>query len=318
MSHGEFAFIRDHLLPLTRGDRAALELSDDAACLELSGNSLLASDMLVEGVHFLRSDGPAVAAQRAFGSNLSDLAAMGAIPRGFLCTVCWPTRYSTADREAFVDALGVVAAAENLALLGGDMTRADAPLTISLTMIGETTSDPLRRNGAKPGDQLFVSGTIGDAVLGLSIAKGELDKQDFLLERYQRPQARIELGQTLLNKATACIDISDGLAADAQHLARESGVGLEIEGALIPWSAPVLHWLENEGRAGVETLITGGDDYELLFTAPVEHAASILALKRTLGVDVTWIGQVVEGEGVRIQDEMGVPLDIETSGFTHF
>lgn len=315
---GEFDFIREKLLPLTLGDRAALELADDAALLTVSADMVLASDMLVEDVHFLTSDGPIVAAQRAFGSNLSDLAAMGAKPRGFLCSISWPDHYDTKARSSFVDGLAAMAAEEDLPLLGGDMTRGAGGLVVSLTMIGEQAGHVLRRTGARPGDQLFVSGMIGDAVLGLAMAKGELDRQDYLLSRYQKPQSRISLGQALLPLASACIDVSDGLIADAGHLARASQVALEIETAMIPWSAPVLHWLESEGRAGLESLIAGGDDYELLFTAPVENASRILDLKRELGIEVTWIGSVLEGEGVSAMAEDGSPLDLDITGFTHF
>lgn len=315
---GEFDFIRDQLLPLTRGDAAALSLSDDAAILHGQADLTLASDMLVEGVHFLTSDGPAVAAQRAFGSNLSDLAAMGATPRGFLLSIAWPTHYGAQQRHDFVEALAASAAGFQLPLLGGDTTRGGEALVVSMTMLGESPNGYLSRSGARPGDYVWVSGTLGDAVLGLSMAKGELDEQADLLGRYQRPQARIALGQALLGRASTCIDISDGLVADAGHLARASAVALKLETALLPWSAPVLHWLEAEGLPGVESLITGGDDYELLFTAPAEKAAEILALKAELGVELTWIGQVLDGEGVRVLDEAGHALDLDQAGFTHF
>lgn len=318
MAQGEFDFIRDQLKPLTLGEPAALDLSDDAALLALKADAVLASDMLVEGVHFLQSDGPEIAAQRAFGSNLSDLAAMGAKPRGFLLSIAWPSHYAEGQRKAFIDALAILVKTEKLPLLGGDTTRSKGPLTISITMIGEAGGHVLKRSGAAPGDQLFVSGSIGDAVLGLSMAKGELDTQPYLLERYQKPAARIDLGQALQGLASACIDISDGLVADAGHIASASGISLEIETALLPWSAPVLHWLESEGLAGVEALITGGDDYELLFTAPAEKMADILALKRELGVDITWIGRVEAGQGVRVLDESGAVIPFEQAGFTHF
>jgi len=318
MAAGEFDFIREHLLPLTRGDAAALELSDDAAVLEGLAAPVLASDMLVEGRHFLTSDGPAVAATRALGSNLSDLAAMGAVPRGFLCSIAWPDHYAPEDRVTFVEAMARAAATYRLPLLGGDTTSGSSDLVVSLTVIGDGSGGVLHRKGAQVGDDVWVSGTIGDAVLGLSIAKGELDTHALLLERYQNPRPRLELGQALHGLASACIDISDGLVADAGHIADAAGVGIEIETALMPWSAPVLHWLENEGQAGVETLIAGGDDYELLFTAPHEKASQVLALSREIGVELTWIGRVTEGAGVRVLDDAGEPIAMERGGFTHF
>lgn len=318
MAGGEFEFIRERLRPLTRGDAAALDLQDDAALLTETGPIVLASDMLVEDRHFLRSDGPAVAARRAFGSNLSDLAAMGATPRGYLLSVAWPSHYGETERGAFVDALAACSDAAALPLLGGDTTTGAPVLVVSMTMIGRAPPQALTRSGARTGDDVWVSGSIGDAVLGLSIARGELDKQDFLLSRYQCPEARIVLGQRLAGLATSCVDISDGLVAEAGHLAEASGRAIEIETTLIPWSAPVLHWLESEGQAGVETLITGGDDYELLFTAPPGRASEILALKSELGEDLTWIGRVGEGQGVSVLDEAGQPMDLDSGGFTHF
>jgi thiamine-monophosphate kinase len=322
MSAGEeFTYIREHLVPLTECNPGALGLQDDAAILTPTPDHeiVLCSDMLVAGVHFLESDGLDQIAQRALRTNLSDLAAMGARPIGYLCSIAWPAGATPSDRENFAQGLAAAQSVYNLVLLGGDTTCSAGPLVISMTLYGEVaTGTALRRDQALDGHDVWVTGTIGDAVLGLSIAKGELDPHPALLKRYQFPDARVETGMALSGLASACIDISDGLVADAAHLAAASGKSIEIEATMIPFSDPALLWLENEGQAGLESLITGGDDYELLFTAPNNNAASILALQEEIGAPISWIGSVSQGAGVTFRDDMGQLLTIESSGFTHF
>lgn len=322
MSDGdEFAYIRDHLAPLAELNPGALGLRDDAAVLTAkSGHEIvLCSDMLVGGVHFLKTDSMEQVAQRALRTNLSDLAAMGARPVGYLCSVAWPADATAADREHFAQGLAAAQSVFNLTLLGGDTTCSDGPLIVSMTLYGEVMAGTaLRRDTALVGHDIWVTGVIGDAVLGLSMAKGELDTHAALLKRYQYPDPRLETGMGLVGLASACIDISDGLVADAGHLAAASGVGIELEATMIPFGDPVLLWLENEGQAGLECLITGGDDYELLFAAPHENAAAILALKGDGGPTISWLGSVIAGSGVMIRDDMGELLTIDSTGFTHF
>lgn len=321
MSDGEFAFIREKLAPLAAGSPGALGLTDDAALIDPTpGHQLVAaSDALVAGVHFLEDDGFDVAARRALGSNLSDLAAMGAVPVGYLAAISWPRDCRDVDRDAFVAGLQVLQNEHGIALLGGDTVTTPGPFSIAITVLGEVPAgQALTRSGARPGDDVWVSGTIGDARLGLDMARGTLDRQDFLLQRYQCPQPRLGLGQALRGIASACIDVSDGLVADAGHVAGTSGVKLALEAPLVPLSAPVLLWLEKAPLEAAKTLLTGGDDYELLFTAPHARAADILALSASLALDLTWIGRVEEGAGVTVQDDMGQPMQFESPGFTHF
>jgi thiamine-monophosphate kinase len=322
MSTGdEFAYIRDHLVPLTESTPGALGLRDDAAVLAPTPDHeiVLCSDMLVSGVHFLETDAMEQVAERALRTNLSDLAAMGARPIGYLCSVAWPPSATASDRENFAKGLASAQSIFNLVLLGGDTTCSAGPLVISMTLYGEVgTGTALRRDQALAGHDVWVTGTIGDAVLGLSMATGELDHHPALLKRYQFPDARLETGMALNGLASACIDISDGLVADAGHLAATSGVSIEVEATMIPFSDPVLLWLEKEGQPGLESLITGGDDYELLFTAPNENAAAILALQDEGGPQISWIGSVTAGTGVTFRDDMGELLTIESAGFTHF
>jgi thiamine-monophosphate kinase len=320
-SGGEFDFIRETLRPLTNAHPGALDLSDDAAILESEPGqeTVLSADMLVSGVHFLSTDTLEIAAHRALRSNLSDLAAMGAKPTGYLCSICWPKGTQKPAREQLVAGLDAVQSEYEIPLLGGDTTVADGPLTIAITVIGHVPAgQSLRRNGAKIGDDIWVSGTIGDAGLGLEIAKGCLDTQPFLLSRYQRPSPRLSLGRALLGVATACIDVSDGLVGDAMHVARQSAVGFEIEASMVPLSDPVLLWLEKEGEAGLKQVLTGGDDYELLFTAPHEEAGHILDLAREADVPISWIGRVGEGDDVHVHDENGQAITFDSPGFTHF
>ncbi|WP_417493506.1 thiamine-phosphate kinase [Maricaulis sp.] len=318
---GEFDFIRTRLAPLTRGHPAALDLTDDAAVLTPAPGCQLvvASDMLVAGVHFLDSDPPEAVAERCVRSNLSDLAAMGAEPLGYLSSIAWPRTVSQAWREGFVDGLASAQGAFSLSLLGGDTTAGPGPLTISLTMLGQVPAGAaLLRRGARPGEDVWVSGSIGDARLGLEVARGALPADPYLLERYYRPSPRLALGQALRGVATACLDVSDGLMADAGHIAQLNGVRLELQAACVPVSAPARTWLADRGQAGLVNLVCGGDDYELLFCAAPAQREALTALAARLGVPLTRIGEVAEGQGAVLRDERGALIDTGTGGFTHF
>ncbi len=318
---GEFGFIRTRLAPLARGHPAALDLTDDAALLDPMPGSqfVVASDMLVAGVHFLATDPPEVAAERAVRSNLSDLAAMGAEPLGYLSSIAWPTGVAEAWRDGFIAGLASAQDAFGLCLLGGDTTAGPGPLTISLTMLGQLPAGAaLLRRGALAGDDVWVSGTIGDAMLGLAIARGDLAPDPFLLERYCRPSPRLDLGIGLRGLASACLDISDGLVADAGHIAALGGIRLELQAARIPLSPQARMWLETGPPDGLVRLVTGGDDYELLFCAPAAQRAEILALGERLGLVLSRIGGVTGGQGVALIDAGGVTLDAGAGGFTHF
>lgn len=318
---GEFGFIRTRLAPLTRGHAGALDLSDDAALLDPPPGCqiVIASDMLVAGVHFLDTDPPEVAAERAVRSNLSDLAAIGAAPLGYLSSIAWPQDVTTAWRDGFIAGLAAAQDAFGLSLLGGDTTAGPGPLTISLTMLGQVPAGAaLLRRGARPGEDVWVSGTIGDAMLGLAIARGDMAGDAFLLERYRRPTPRLDLGIGLRGLATACLDVSDGLMADAGHIAEVSGVRLELETALVPLSLPARNWLASEPASGLIQLATGGDDYELLFCAPAAQRAAIAALAKPCGVPLSRIGRVRQGQGAVLLGAGGRALDTGAGGFTHF
>ena len=312
---GEFDHIRTHLRPLAAGAPGALNLSDDAALLDPPpGHQLVAaSDMLTAGRHFLTEADPRDAAWKALAANLSDLAAMGADPLGYLCATAWPEAATGEDRAGFAAGLGEAQRAFGVSLLGGDTTSTSGVWTIAITALGAVPAgEALRRNGAKAGDDVYVSGAIGEAAVGLSMARGDIAAAEpVCLQRYRRPQPRLELGQRLRGLASACIDISDGLCADLGHIAETSQVGLVLEGERIP--------LGNAAAlASLEALISGGDDYELAFTAGAENRQKIRVLSETLDIPIERIGRVEAGAGVRVLDRQGGTIAIDRPGFTHF
>ena len=280
-------------------DPAARGLLDDTAVLEVGGRCLvLTHDMLVEGVHFLPGDPPGDVAWKLVAVNLSDLAAKGARPLGVLLG------YGLGDVEwdaAFVAGLGTALGAFGAALLGGDTVAAPAgtPRTFGLTALGEAAGPVPSRSGARPGDHLWISGTIGDAGAGLRVLKGEIEGGAALAERYRNPRPRLEAGQKLAPLVSAMMDVSDGLLIDASRMGHASGVGFGIDLGLVPLSADFLGALGEE-RAARLFAATAGDDYELLFAAPPERATELLALSEALGLPFSRIGAAEAGAGLRL------------------
>ncbi|HEX5184118.1 MAG TPA: thiamine-phosphate kinase [Allosphingosinicella sp.] len=283
---------------------AARGLLDDAAVLALDGITLiLTHDILAEGVHFLPCDPPGDVAWKLVAVNLSDLAAKGAAPIGVLLG------YSLGDSEwdrAFAEGLATALKTFGIPLLGGDTVR--APRVFGLTAIGVATGIVHSRSGARPGDHLWVSGTIGDAGAGLRMLKGGLARDDFLVERYRNPRPRLEAGQALTSSVSAIMDVSDGLLIDAARIAAASGVAVEVDLALVPMSQACRR-AAGEDRPARLAAATAGDDYELLFTAAPDRSAAILALADEIGLPLNRIGEVGAGEGLRlIDDGESVPL----------
>jgi thiamine-monophosphate kinase len=270
MSDSEFDLIQDFFAGLDQGASVRLGIGDDAAALSLPEGHLLhiSTDTAVEGVHLLASLPPADVAYRSTMAAASDLAAMGATPEALLLALTLPE----ADRvwlEDFSRGLAEVSREIGAPLVGGDTTR--GPLSLTVTVLGSTPADRyLTRSGAQPGERLCVSGTLGDAAAGLAVLNRELAVDEwaaaFLMTRYTRPSARLALGQALRDCATSCIDLSDGLLADAAHIASASGVGLEIDSALLPLSKALRSSADLDQR--LDWALAGGDDYELLFTLP--------------------------------------------------
>jgi thiamine-monophosphate kinase len=316
----EFALIAQHFRPLA-GD-GALDLSDDAALLTPpAGQQLvLAADALVEGVHFLPDDPPGMIARKLLRVNLSDLAAMGATPLGYLMTTAFTRGTPDTWIAEFVAGLADDQQRFGLAVLGGDTVATPGPACFSLTIIGTVPpGQALHRRGARIGDEIWVSGSIGDGALGLRVLQGKLngDADGFLAQRYRLPEPRLALGQALRGLARAAMDVSDGLVQDLGHLGRAAGCGADIAAAALPLSAAASAALARDA-ALLPLLLTGGDDYELLFAAAPEDAAAVQAASMTAGVPVARLGRFVAGDGVVVRDGSGAAITLPQGGWSHF
>ena len=288
-------------------DPAARGLYDDAAVLMVGGETLvLTHDMIAEGVHFLPDDPPADVAWKLVAVNLSDLAAKGARPLGALLGF---TLGEAAWDRAFAQGLALALAAFGLTLLGGDTVAAPSRV-LGLTAIGRAAGPVPSRAGARAGDQLWVSGTIGDAGAGLGALRGEVKSSDALIERYRTPRPRLEAGERLAPIVSAMMDVSDGLLIDAQRLAAASACGIDLALDALPLSEA---FLACRGEARLEAA-TGGDDYELLFTAPPAAHAAIRAACPGAGM----IGCLRAGRGILMTGRDGKTAPVEATGFDHF
>jgi thiamine-monophosphate kinase len=319
----EFERIARFFVPLA--GPGALGLRDDVALIDGPNDQqyVLTADAIVEGVHFLGEDPPAQVAQKLLRVNLSDLAAKGAVPVGYLLVTALPRAHDEVWLEAFAAGLAADQAAYAIELLGGDSTATGGPATLSITALGRVaTGRAVLRSGAQPGDLVYVSGTLGDAALGLLVLRGELldiaaDARAFLADRYRLPQPRLALGQRLVGTAHAMADISDGLAADLGHIADASGVAAVIEAARLPLS-PAARAAIVADPLRLAAALGGGDDYELLFTAAAQAGPSISALADELGLALSMIGRIEAGSGVKVVDEKGALLAVPVTGYRHF
>ena len=321
----EFELIKRLFAPLAKHP-GALGLEDDAALLDCPAGFrlVLTTDAIVAGVHFLPDDPPDLVARKLARVNLSDLAAMGATPTGLLLAACFPRDAGLPWIEKFAAGLAADCAQFKVPLLGGDTVATPGPATFSLTAIGMVESgQELRRSTARVGDTIWVSGTIGDAAFGLLAARGETGTlnaadTDYLAGRYRLPGPRLALGRALHGVATAAMDISDGLAGDLGHICDASKVGAAIESAAVPLSQAGAAAIAAGLGQGLVTVLTGGDDYELLFTAPAEADAEVRALGTGLGLRLTPIGRIIAGSGVRVEGADGKPLALPARGYRHF
>jgi thiamine-monophosphate kinase len=298
----EFDFIARLMKPLTGGAPEALGLLDDAAAIptRLGFDLIVTNDMIVEGVHFLPSDPLDLVARKLLRVNLSDLAAKAAEPYGWFLAISWPERCGWPEREAFAQGLAQDQAQFGLNLLGGDTTSTPGPLTVSATLLGWVPSGQAKlRSGARPGDLVLVSGTIGDGWLGLKAALGEIAAPE-AQARYRLPEPRLVLREAL-GAAHACADVSDGLLADAGRIAIASGLGAQIDLDRLPLSEDGLRHVEGaaDRLEALIALASGGDDYELVLTAAPERAEHVIAAAATAGVRMTVLGRMTEGQGVR-------------------
>ena len=324
----EFARIARFFAPLAAP--GGLKLLDDAALLAgpAGFQYVLTADAIVEGVHFRPDDPPATVAQKLLRVNLSDLAAKGAVPVGYLLTTALPPAHDEAWLAEFARGLAADQKRYRIGLLGGDSTATSGPAVLSLTAIGRVAKGrALLRAKAKPGDRVFVSGTLGDAALGLAVLRGDLPDldalklgargRDFLVRRYRLPEPRLELGRRLIGAVHAAADISDGLVADLGHICKASHLGATIDASLLPLSRPA-RTLIGAAPERRHLALTAGDDYELVFAAPAAARRRLLALGKSLGVPVTEIGRLDKGKGVRIRDAAGREIKLDRSGYRHF
>lgn len=311
----EFDLIRRHFTRAT--PNALLGIGDDAALLQVSEGSVLAvsSDMLVSGTHFFADADPYLLGHKTLAVNLSDMAAMGAAPRWATLALSLPSE-DDAWLEAFSAGFFALAQQFGVELIGGDTTR--GPLNLCVTIMGEVPQKlALRRDGAQVGDEVWVSGTLGDAALGLAHLQGKFslpkEARIHCLAALHKPMPRVALGLALRGIATGAIDISDGLLADLGHILECSNVGAEIEFSLLPVSDLI---------KAIELLqhcaLSGGDDYELCFTASAAHHAEILRIRERLNLPLSHIGKIVAGQGCVVHDAQGNPLNIESTGYDHF
>ncbi len=325
----EFDIIRRYFAPLSEAAPGAYGLGNDAAVWRPADGceAVITTDCMVAGVHFLPDDPPATVAAKLLAVNLSDLAAMGAKPAVYTIATAWPKDMDENWIAAFASGLAQAQAAAGVTLVGGDTVSTPGPMVLTLTAIGEVRSRmALPRGGAKVGDDVYVSGTIGDAALGLRVLRGELTPSDktvggYLIGRYRLPTARSTLGAGLAGLATAAIDVSDGLVQDLGHIARESGVNIVIDRDDIPLSVALKSALDGNQTLW-DSVFAGGDDYELAFSAPPKAKDAILELANSSGTKATRIGIVGEassgGPEVRVFDADRQIVPVGRQGYRHF
>lgn len=335
-SMDEFTLIKELFAPLTQGFPGALNLTDDAAVFAVPpGQELVVTkDAIVQGVHFIGDEDPALIAKKLLRANLSDLAAMGAAPLCYFMALMLPRDTGADWLQRFTQGLTEDQKGFGIHLAGGDTTATPGPLSLSLTALGTVPAGTaLKRSGAKPGDTIYVSGTLGDAALGLCfltptsvgwrLGGGQsghggantaptlplpLRGREYLTYRYHLPQPRLTLGQHLRGIAHACMDISDGLVQDLDHLCAASGVGATIEAQKLPLSDAAKQFPSAEA---LNAALSGGDDYELLFTVAPGKASQVPE-------GCTEIGLITQGSGVQILDDEEKPMVLEKKGYRHF
>jgi thiamine-monophosphate kinase len=326
-SSGEDSLIARYFRPLA-SDPGAFGLADDAAILKAQGEDIVVTtDAIVEGVHFLADDPPDTIARKALRVNLSDLAAKGAIPAGFVLTLALRAP-DDAWLEPFARGLGEDADLFGCPLLGGDTVSTPGPLMISVTAFGRVPLGKMvHRSGAKPGDRVVVTGTIGDAALGLDILRGgaaaiglaeDVAAKEMLIGRYRVPQPRNVMANAVRDHAHAAMDVSDGLAGDLAKLCEASGVSAVIDAQSIPLSGAAATLLAH-GTVGLEAIVSGGDDYEILCAVPEGRFEAFAESARLVGTAVTSIGTIVaDTSAPRFVNAQGGEMVLKRLSYSHF
>lgn len=328
---GEDSLIQSYFAPLAGGFAGAFGLEDDCAALtpEPGHDIVLKTDAIAEGVHFFAQDRPEDIAWKALAVNVSDLAGKAARPIGYLMSLAFPELPDRLWLEQFTNGLRAAQQRFGIVLMGGDTDRRpNAPFSITVMVLGSVpTGRMVRRGTARPGDFLYVTGTLGDAALGLQLrsAAGAAatsqaiasEDRSFLEQRYLRPEPRIGMRHALLDYARAAMDLSDGLVKDLGRLCRASGVAAAVGAARLPLSAPARRLIDLRPEFG-ELPLTGGDDYEILASVAPEQATAFESAAQSAGISTTRIGTLQAGSGVRVLGPDGLPIAIERPGYDHF
>lgn len=318
---GEFELIQRFFQSRSQAPAAAVPvgIGDDCAVLSATPGAqwLVSSDMLVEGRHFLSTVAPERLGHKALAVNLSDLAACGATPRAFTLALALP-RADAAWLEGFANGLLALAQAHGIALVGGDTTA--GPLNICITVMGEAPAgQALLRSGARAGDDLYVSGSLGDARLALEAFRGSvsLSGEDFETARraMECPQPRVALGQALRGLAHSAIDVSDGFVGDLGHVLARSGLGATVQADALPRGPALARQAPELQRL---CTLSGGDDYELIFSAPPAARAAVQAASAASATPVTCVGRLEAEPGLRLLDAQGRSIDWRVASFDHF
>lgn len=319
----EFGLIARHFTRAPRDAAVVLGVGDDAAILRAAGDRewLATVDMMVEGRHFLAGTDPARLGHKLLAVNLSDIAAMGGRPRFALLAGALPDNDET-WLAAFARGLFALADAHGVDVVGGDTTR--GPRTLSISLLGDVPAGTaIRRSGARAGDDVWVSGTLGDAMLALAAIEGRIALSTASLatacKRLEAPTPRVALGQRLRGVASAAIDVSDGLVGDLMHILEKSGLGASIDRAALPRSAAMDEALAGRHRAqALKWLLAGGDDYELCFTAADGERATIAAIGDALELPLARVGTITADRALVVRDEAGTALRELPRAFDHF
>lgn len=313
----EFGLIEKYLAPLAT-DPGAFSLKNDAAVFSVKdGNELVVTkDAICEGVHFFSGTDPVKIAKKLIRVNLSDMAAMGAEPRCYLVAAALSKDTTEDWIRDFCIGLNQDQEEFGISLLGGDTVKHDGPITLSMTMLGEVKKgSSIERSNAQVGDDIWVTGTIGDSALGLYCLQSNLNFHK-LVNRYEIPEPRVNFGAKLVNIANCAVDISDGLLADLDHICEQSGVGAEIQKDAIPLSEESSQLIEKEEDL-LDRVFCGGDDYELLFTANNGLEGQIYELSMKTDAKVTKIGKITEKSGVKVVDTGGEEIKFKKYGYKH-
>jgi thiamine-monophosphate kinase len=318
---GEFELIARYFRPLAAEAKGAFALTDDAAAFSVRPGEevVITCDAIAEGVHFFPDDPPDSIAAKALRVNLSDLAAKGARPLAYLMALALPSDWTEGWLRKFAAGLAADGQKYGVALVGGDTIRASGGLTVAITAYGVLPKGQMvHRSGAKPGDAIFISGTIGDAALGLQLRRGRMARPlggKLLLERYLRPEPRVALAPILRRHASAAIDVSDGLLGDLNHICEVSRVAADIAADAVPLSPPAAKLVTGD-PAALPVILNGGDYYEILATVPARRAAAFAGEAAKSGVPVQRIGTIAAGKGPPVvRDRDGRPM--ATAGHSH-